>query len=68
MNRVLRNRIADNMVNLRKKEKISQVKLANLSGVSLGFIKGLETKRYNPSLDTLNKIAGALRVDIKELL
>lgn len=63
----LRNIIADNLVRLRSKENITQAKLAELSGVSLGFIKGLESKRHNPSVETLEKIAKALRVDLKEL-
>ena len=68
MSETLRNIIADNLLRLRKEQNISQAKLAKLSGVSLGFIKGLEAKRHNPSIETLEKIAKALRVDVKDLL
>ncbi len=43
----------------RKKKKISQVELAQRSGVSLGSIKRFETK-YEISLLSFIKIAGAL--------
>ena len=68
MSEVLRNIIADNLVTLRKKENMSQAKLAKLSGVSISFIKKLELKQHNPSVEILEKIAKALRVDIKDLL
>jgi len=64
----LRNIIADNLVTLRKRENMSQAKLAKLSGVSISFIKKLELKHLNPSVEILEKIAKALRVDIKDLL
>lgn len=56
------------MVSLRKKENLSQAKLSELSGVSISYIKKLELKQQNPSVETLEKIAKALRVDIKDLL
>ena len=67
MSKVLRNIIADNIVRLRKRRNMSQVKLAELSNVSISYIKKIELKQQNPSVETLEKIAKALRVDIKEL-
>ena len=46
----------------RKKLKISQVELAQKSGVSLGLIKRFESK-YEISLSSLIKIAIALDLD-----
>lgn len=48
--------------NRRKKLKISQVELAQKSGVSLGSIKRFESK-YEISLSSLIKIAIALDLD-----
>ena len=54
--------LADKIKEHRKKLKISQEKLAQKSGVSLGSIKRFETK-YEISLQALIKIAIALDLD-----
>ena len=62
------NRIANNIKRLRNNKGYSQIKLSNVSNVSISLIKDLERRKYNnPSVLTLNKIARALEVDIKEL-
>lgn len=68
MNNVLINRISDKIKKLRKEKGYTQAQLANVSSVSIAFIKKVETRQYNnPSVLTLDKIATALEVDIKEL-
>lgn len=53
---------------LRKDRHISQRKLSKMSGVSRPYLSNLEeNRRFNPSMDTLGKIADALGVDIKDL-
>ena len=54
--------LADKIKKHRKKLKISQVVLAQKSGVSLGSIKRFETK-YEISLQSFIKIAIALGLD-----
>ena len=68
MSNVLINRISDKIKKLRKEKGYTQAQLANVSSVSIAFIKKVETRQYNnPSVLTLDKIATALEVDIKEL-
>ena len=54
-------KIADRIRNIRKRRKISQEKLANLSGVSYGSVKRFETTGQI-SLLSLTKIAMALEI------
>lgn len=53
---------------LRKDRHISLRKLSKMSNVSRPYLSNLEAnRRFNPSMDTLGKIADALGVDIKDL-
>lgn len=53
---------------LRKDRHLSLRKLSKMSDISRPYLSNLEAnRRYNPSLDTLGKIADALGVDIKDL-
>lgn len=54
-------KIADRIRNIRKRRKISQEKLANLSGVSYGSVKRFETTGQI-SLLSLTRIAMALGI------
>jgi len=51
----------------RKKGGLTQEKLADATRLSTTFIGLIETGRRKPSLKTLQKIASALKVDIKDL-
>ena len=54
---------------LREKLGISQEKLARLADVSNNTIINIEAdKRQNPTVDTLKKIANALKVPIEDLI
>lgn len=47
---------------------MSQVDLANALSVDRAYISNIENGRMNPTLSTLEKIAGALGISIKELV
>lgn len=57
--------LGDNIRKIRKDKKISINKLAEQTGISLGYISDLENnKSTNPSIDKLNLIANALNVSV----
>ena len=51
----------------RKAKKISQEKLAKLSGLDRTFISLIETGKRNPTFTTILKICEALEIDPSEL-
>ena len=51
---------------IRKSKKITQEKLAENIDVDFGYISKLEVGQNFPSIQTLNKIADTLNVDISE--
>jgi transcriptional regulator with XRE-family HTH domain len=54
---------------LREERKMSQLELAQKSGVAQGYISELEAgTKGNPGLDVLKKVAKALGVPVTELL
>lgn len=56
-----------NLAKVRKKCGITQEKLSELTGLSTTFIGLIETGKRKPRLETLRKIASALKVNIKDL-
>lgn len=52
---------------LRKKQNLSQEQLADLAGVHRTYIGMIERAEKNITLRNIEKIANALKVDIKEL-
>lgn len=60
--------ISENLKTIRILNKITQIELAKLSGVSNTYINRIEKGVYeNPSLDVLNKLATALNCTVEEL-
>jgi transcriptional regulator with XRE-family HTH domain len=55
-----------NLRTLRNERGFTQEKLAAISGVDQGYIGTLERGRVNVSVDTLDKIAKALKVKTAE--
>ena len=51
---------------IRKSKKVTQEKLAEMIDVDFGYISKLEVGLNFPSIQTLNKIADALKVGIAE--
>ena len=64
----LRERLAQNLQELRTSRQVSQEELARLAGFHRTYVSQLERGVTNISLDNLEKIAGALEVDAVELL
>ena len=64
----LKKTIASNLRLNRAKNKISQEKLSELTGISHQFICNIETEKVNPSVETLLKIANALNVTLNDLV
>lgn len=56
-----------NLKRAREKEGVSQMKLAHLADLSLGFIGDIETGKRFPSPFSLEKIVGALNIEPYEL-
>ena len=61
--------LRENLKRIRKKQKITQRELAELTGISFSMISKLESgEQANPSLETITKIANVLKVQPFELL
>lgn len=59
--------IGQRIKEIRKKNGLTQKKLAELSGLSVIGIQGIEYDQYTPRLDSLLKIAHALDVEVSEI-
>lgn len=60
--------LADNLKRLRKKHGRSQTQLAEQIGSHLSHINRIETGKYNPSLDVVQKLAAVFDVSIDYLV
>ncbi len=61
-------RLAMRLKVLREQRGLSQEQLAARAGVSRGYLARLETARHDPTLNTLEKLAKALKIKVAELL
>lgn len=59
--------LGENIKKYRKKSNLTQQELAKKSNISRSYLADVEKNRYNPSLDTLIKIADALEVPLDYL-
>ena len=59
---MLREKIVDRLVALRKERGISQEKLSAMCGLDRTYISGVERKLRNLTLDSLERILKGLRV------
>lgn len=64
----LNKNIADNLRQIRAKNRISQDELPELSGISQQYICKIENEKVNPSIYILYKIANSLKVTINDLV
>ena len=60
--------VGKNIRAARKSQKITQADLAAESGLSRSYLADLERDRYNPSVETLTKIAQALNTEAGSLM
>lgn len=63
-----RQRIANNVLRIRKERGLSQEKLAELAEFHRTYVSQLERQVTNISIDGLERLANAVGVDIVELL
>lgn len=63
----LKKRFGQNVQSIRRQKQLTQTELADLSGLSVGFIRTIEQGVYAPSFDSLEAIAQALNVSVKDL-
>ena len=63
----LRKLLGDRIRELRKARKMSQEKLAELSGLHTTYVGGVERAERNTSVDSIEKFAEGLGVDPMEL-
>ncbi len=61
-------KIGANLRTIRKGKKMTQVVLAEKAGVSRGYISQIENGNENIGLATLQEIANALGVELKEIV
>ena len=65
----IRLRFAETIKKLRKKQGLTQEKLAELTGIDYKYIQRLESKRPPAvKIDTIQRVAKALKVDPSKLL
>ena len=59
--------LGENIKLYRKKQKLTQVDLANKAGISRTYLSDLENGRYMPSIETISNIAKILNIDLNFL-
>ncbi|MEK7063565.1 MAG: helix-turn-helix domain-containing protein, partial [Patescibacteria group bacterium] len=67
MSKVLNKELGSQIVRLRKGAKLTQAQLAKQAGVHVTFLSGVEKGQRNVTVDTAQKIATALGVQLPEL-
>ena len=60
--------IAANVWRLRRVQGLTQVALAERSGLCQSWISRLERRAENPSIATLQRLATGLRIEVRDLL
>lgn len=61
--------VGNNVFLIREKRKMTQKQLAEKSGVAIAALTRIESgKNSNPTLKTMNLLARAMQVSIKELV
>jgi transcriptional regulator with XRE-family HTH domain len=61
-------RLAKRIKALRKERGMSQEALAVKAGISRGYLARLETRRQDPTVGVVEKLARALRVKLADLI
>ena len=61
-----RARVATNLRRIRVARGLSQESLAVDANVDRGYVSGIERQTFNPTIDVLDRLAGALTTDIAE--
>lgn len=61
-------RLAERIINSRKRRRLSQEQLALLSDMDRTYLARIEEGKANPSIKTLNKISRILKLRLSSLL
>jgi DNA-binding XRE family transcriptional regulator len=56
------------IIEIREKQNLNQTNLAKKAGISNGTLCDIESYRKSPNIKTLEKIAKALEVKVRDLL
>jgi transcriptional regulator with XRE-family HTH domain len=65
---VVHQKIAEKIRRIRKERNMSQEELAFKAGLNRAYVGYIERGERKPSVDTLSKLAKALKVKLSELL
>ena len=65
MNIMNKRRFIEDIIEIRKEQKLTQAELAKRTGMSQQVLSKVERENSNPTLDTLMSIANAMNCDIK---
>lgn len=60
-------RVGINLQELRPNRKYSQEELAHRAGIHQTYLSELESRKRNPTISVLDRLARAINVDIREL-
>lgn len=60
-------KMADTISAKRKEKKLTQIQLAELTGINRGMISRLEGYNYTPTIDQLQSLAKVLSFEITDL-
>ncbi len=63
----LREKFGKRIRELRKKQGLTQEKLAELAGIDYSYLNLIESGKKNPSLKRITKLARVLKVSLPEL-
>ena len=61
-------KIGDKIKEIRKKKKLTQVEVAQKAGIHFNYFARLERGEVNPSIQTIESIANALKVKSGDIL
>lgn len=61
-------KIGDKIKEIRKKKKLTQVEVAQKAGIHFNYFARLERGEVNPSIQTIESIANALKVKSSDIL
>ena len=59
---------AKKMKSIRESKNMSQGDIYRATKIERAYISNLEAGKQNPTLETIEKIAGALKVEVSELI
>ncbi len=68
MSETVSKRLGENMRKIREEKNMTQGDICRALNLDRAHVSNIENGKQNPTLDTIEKIAKALKVSIKELV